>query len=84
MFKRFLANHVLANLTFLLVLTIGLLSYFNLPRQQDPDINFNWVVVVTLLPSASAEDVEKQITDPLEDALRSISQFSRETPSASI
>ncbi len=72
MFERLLKNHVLANLTFILVLVIGSLSYLNLPRQQDPTINFNWIIVQTLLPGASALDVEKKITDPLEDAIRKV------------
>lgn len=68
-----LRNHVLANLTFALVMIIGLLSYSSLPRQQDPTINFNWIVITTILPGASAMDVEKKVTDPLEDALRTLS-----------
>ena len=72
MYKRLLQNHVLATLSFFLVLIIGFLSYKNLPRQQDPTINFNWIAVFTTLPGASAEDVEKRVTDPLEDAIRSI------------
>ncbi len=68
-------NHVLANLTFILVLVIGLLSYHQLPRQQDPTINFNWIVITTVLPGASALDVEKQVTDPLEDAIEQISDI---------
>lgn len=75
MLLRFLSNHVLANLTFALVLVIGIISYTSLPRQQDPDINFNWVVVTTILPGASAQDVEKQVTDQLEDAIRSVSDI---------
>lgn len=72
MFVRFLKNHVLANLTFVLVLVIGFLAYNNLPRQQDPTINFNWINISTVLPGASASDVEKKVTDPLEDALRKL------------
>ena len=75
MFTRLLQNHVLATLSFILILVIGFLSYKNLPRQQDPTINFNWIAVFTTLPGASAEDVEKRITDPLEDAIRSISDI---------
>jgi len=88
MLLRFLKNDVLANLTFALILVIGSISYLSLPRQQDPDINFNWIVVTTLLPGASARDIEKQITDPLEDALKSlpdikfISSNSRESVSS--
>ena len=71
-FRALLKNHVLANLTFVLVLVIGLLSYLTLPRQQDPTINFNWIVITTVLPGASALDVEKKVTDPIEDAIRKI------------
>ena len=72
MFERLLHNHVLANLTFLLVFIVGVLSYINLPRQQDPTINFNWIIISTLLPGASAPDVEKKVTDPLEDEIRKV------------
>lgn len=72
MFKKLLHNHVLANLTFVLILVIGYLSYMAMPRQQDPTINFNWIVITTVLPGASAPDVEKKITDPLEDAIRKV------------
>ncbi|KPK39845.1 MAG: cation transporter [Gammaproteobacteria bacterium SG8_47] len=70
--ERFYRNHVLANLTFVLVLAVGTLSYIFLPREQDPTINFNWVVVTTVLPGAAASDVEKRVTDPLEEAIRRV------------
>lgn len=72
--QRFLNNHVLANLTFGLVLVIGILSYLDMPRAKDPEINFNWVYISTFLPGASSTDVEKRITDPLEDTIRSTIQ----------
>lgn len=75
MIQRLLSHHVLANLTFVLVLLIGTIAYNKLPRQQDPTINFNWLVVTTALPGASAEDVETRVTDPLEDAIRSIADI---------
>ena len=72
MYRSFLQNHVLANLTFIMVLVLGTLTYIFLPREQDPDVNFNWVVITTILPGAAALDVEKRITDPLEDVLRKV------------
>ena len=72
MFKSFLRNHALANLAFLLVLAGGIIAYGQLSREQDPNVNFNWVDVITILPGASASDVEKRITDPLERAVRRI------------
>ena len=75
MFRLFIQNHVLANLFFLLVLILGTISYLSLPREKDPTINFNWIQVTTSLPGASAIDVEKRVTDPLEDVIRSISDI---------
>ncbi len=72
MLKSLLTNHVLANLTFTLTLVIGVFAYMMLPRQQDPTINFNWIVITTILPGAAALDVEKKVTDPLEDAVRKV------------
>ncbi len=72
MLSTLLRNHVLTNLMFGLVLIVGLLAYTMLPRQKDPTINFNWLVVTTILPGASALDVEKKVTDPLEDAVRRV------------
>ena len=72
MYARLIQNHVLANLTFVLVMIIGYLSYQEMPRQQDPTINFNWITIITALPGASGSDVEKRITDVLEDSIKGI------------
>ncbi len=72
MYKRLLTNHPLVNILFTVVLVMGALSYFELPREQDPEINFNWVMVETVLPGASAGDVEELVTGPLEDAIRNV------------
>lgn len=72
MLVRLLRNHVLANLTFVLILGAGALAYILLPREQDPSITFNWVQITTAWPGASAEDVEKLITEPLEEAVRTV------------
>lgn len=68
--RRFLSNHVLANLTFVLVILLGALSYWQMPRAKEPEINFNWINIITIFPGASAIDIERRVTDPLEDSLR--------------
>ncbi len=75
MLARLLQHHVLANLTFVLVLVLGIATYNMLPREKDPTINFNWIQITTAMPGASAEDVEKLITTPLEDAVSKISDI---------
>jgi len=72
MFAKLLKNHTLTNLTFLLVLVLGWMSYQQLPREQDPSINFNWVQVWAYWPGATAPDVEARITRPLENGIRRV------------
>ncbi len=72
LYARFITNHPLANVSFAVILLLGVLAYLSMPREQDPEINFNWLVVNTVLPGAAAEDVEKQVTEPLEEAIRTL------------
>jgi multidrug efflux pump subunit AcrB len=86
-YQALIRNHPLANITFIVVLLMGVLAYLGMPREQDPEINFNWLVVTAVLPGAGAEDVEKKVTQPLEEAvakigdIRFISSISRESVS---
>lgn len=88
LFKQFLQHHVLANLTFILILVMGILSYLAMPKEKDPSINFNWIQINTVLVDASPEDIEKRITQPLEEGIakvsdiRFISSSSRESMSS--
>lgn len=74
-YARLIRNAPFANITFAVVLLMGLLAYLTMPREQDPEINFNWVMVTAVLPGASAEDVEKRVTKPLEDAIKGVSDI---------
>ncbi len=76
MLSRLLTNHPLVNILFTVVVAMGLMSYFIMPREQDPEINFYWVNISTVLPGASAEDVEKLVTSPLEDAIKNVQDIS--------
>ena len=68
--RSFLTNHVLANLCFALVLGLGILTYAQMPRAKDPQLNLNWVNIISIFPGASAEDVERRVTDPFEEAIQ--------------
>jgi multidrug efflux pump subunit AcrB len=70
--RSLISNHPLANIAFVVVIVMGALAYFGMPREQDPEINYNWVNIATALPGASAADVEQRITDPLQDAIRNV------------
>jgi multidrug efflux pump subunit AcrB len=70
--RSLITNHVLTNLVFVLILFVGAVVYNNLPREQDPSVNFNWVQITTFLPGASAKDVEQKVTDIIEESVEKI------------
>jgi len=59
------------SLIFIGLVLIGLIFYFQLPIDLLPDIELNVVSVMTYYPGAGAEDVETNVTRPLEDILNS-------------
>ncbi len=58
-------------LFFLLVIAFGgVAAFFNLGQREDPDFVFRAMVVRTLWPGATAEQVDRQITDRIEKKLQ--------------
>ncbi len=51
---------------------LGVSSYFSMPRETFPEINDTKVFVSTIYPGNTAEDIERSITDPLEEALKGV------------
>ena len=58
-----------------LVLLLGINAYFNMPREEYPEIKENIVFISSIYPGNTAEDVEKLITEPLEDKLKSVNNI---------
>ncbi|MEM7379941.1 MAG: efflux RND transporter permease subunit [Bacteroidota bacterium] len=54
---------------------IGLSSYFSMPREDFPEVEETKIYVSTLYPGNTAEDIERLITDPLEDKLKNVSNL---------
>ncbi|MCX7890821.1 MAG: efflux RND transporter permease subunit [Burkholderiales bacterium] len=67
------ANPVFATMMMAAFLVLGLFSYFRLPVEQFPDINFPVVVVQTEYPGASPETVEADLTRKIEEAVNTVS-----------
>ncbi len=63
-------------LFFLLAIAIGgAAAYFKLGQREDPDFAFRAMVVRTLWPGATAEQVDQQVTDRLEKKLQETPYF---------
>ncbi|OIQ29360.1 MAG: copper transporter [Bacteroidetes bacterium MedPE-SWsnd-G2] len=56
-----------------LILFLGISAYFAMPRENFPEIRDTKIYISSLYPGNTAEDIEKLITDPLEDKLKTVS-----------
>ncbi len=61
------------------VIAVGLLILNNIQRDQFPAVDFELMTVVTAYPGASPEDVEQNVTNPIEDELSNISGIDKFT-----
>ena len=64
-------NHVLANLSYFMVLILGGLAYTQLPKEKAPDTVATAASISLAMPGAGAEDVERLLVTPVERMLRS-------------
>jgi len=67
-----LGNRFLISLVALLLLVWGVISFHNLPVEAYPDVANNYVQVITQWPGHAAEEVEQQVTIPIEIAMNGI------------
>ena len=63
---------IMTTLCFVGVVIMGLFSLAKLPIDLLPDIETNTIMVITMYPGASAEDIEQNVTKPLENTLNSV------------
>jgi len=66
-------NKTVIYLMIAMVLWLGFSAYNSMPRENFPEIKETKIYVSTIFPGNTAEDMEKLVTDPLEDKLRNIS-----------
>jgi multidrug efflux pump len=57
------------------LMIFGLISYYFLPRQENPDIVPSIAMVITVYPGAIPSDMEKLVTVKIEDAVSEIRGF---------
>lgn len=73
--KMSLKNGVAVVILCLLVLGYGLYSATQIKQQTFPDVDFPAVFVQAVQPGASSEEIESDITKPVEDVLESIKGY---------
>lgn len=64
-----LRNRQIVLFLMILLAVIGAMSYTKLGQSEDPPFTFKAMVIRTLWPGASAEEVSRQVTERIEKKL---------------
>lgn len=78
------SNWPINNRTSIYVMTIiitllGLVSYLNLPKEQFPEVKLPQIIVQTIYPGTSPENMENLVSKPIEKQLKNISGIKKVT-----
>ena len=74
-------NYQFTLVIFLMAVAVGVTTFLNMPRSEDPVIDSPQFPVIVIYPGASPEDLEEIVVDPLEEviyALENIKQIRTE------
>ncbi|MCO6493431.1 MAG: efflux RND transporter permease subunit [Phaeodactylibacter sp.] len=65
-------NHQFTLTAFAFLLVMGVASFFNMPRREDPALDIPNVLVIAVYPGATPEDIESQVVDVLEESINEL------------
>jgi len=78
----FLTRRAFTILTMVSLLVAGAYSLYAMPKESTPEVIIPIGVVSTVLPGATAADVERLVTDKLEPAVRNVANIDQVTSSS--
>ncbi len=82
-FIRMMINNRAVTLFLILIVGFaGVLGYYYLPRQENPDVSFPVAMIITPYPGASAEDVKELVLTKIEDELLGLENIDEVTGTA--
>src|SRR5215217_8509227 len=70
--KTFISRPIFTAMLMMAVVVFGINAYPRIGVDQFPDVDFPVVTVTTVLPGADPESIERDVSDPLEEALNSL------------
>ncbi|MFV2060629.1 MAG: efflux RND transporter permease subunit [Gammaproteobacteria bacterium] len=70
--EYFIKNKVISWMLTLLIFFGGALSYQSLSRLEDPEFTIKEAVIITQYPGASSQQVEEEVTYPLENVIQQL------------
>ncbi len=70
-------------LLFLMFTALGVSSWMNIPRAEDPDFPIPIFTIVAVYPGASPQDMEQLVTEPIEKKLNEVDDAKKLTSTSS-
>ncbi len=67
-----ITNHQFTLIVVALLTLLGVLSFQTMPRSEDPQFDFPMVLVTVSYPGTSPLDMERLVTDPIEDEINEL------------
>ncbi len=75
--KFFAGNHLLAYLITIMTVVAGLFTYMEIRRDIFPNLSYGIAVITTRFTGASPEDVELNVTNKIEDEIKTVSNIEK-------
>lgn len=84
MLTRFtLKNFQLTVAVFIMAALLGINSFNNMPRSEDPPLTSAYFYIVAVYPGASPKDLEQLVVEPIEESLNELEDIKKLTSSMS-
>lgn len=65
-------NYQFTIIAFFFLLVLGLTSFFNMPRREDPALDLPNIIVTAVYPGANPKDIESQVVEVLEESINEL------------
>jgi len=78
-FRFFAERHILATLITIMIIMLGVSTIISIKRDIYPQVEFGMIIITTRYPGASPEDVELNVTNKIEEELKSVTGIERMT-----
>lgn len=75
LYQKSVSRPIMTGLIYVAVVIIGIFSLTKLPVDLFPHMDSNTIMVFTVYPGASAEDIEDNVSKPLENVLNTLSDM---------
>ena len=75
--KLAIDNYQFTLVIFLLLVIMGINSYFSMPRTEDPPVQIPGASIFVIYPGANPNDLEKLIVQPVEEALNELEEIKK-------